>query len=82
MNIYLERMLFDKMKESMQKYQQFLLQFMLRKSEFCASGTIALDRFAVKIREKPLTEIKVKVVRYRTEAGGSRHHQGTAKEKL
>ena len=63
MNIYLERMLFDKMKESMRRYQQFLLQFMLRKSEFCESAALALDSFAVKIREKPLTEIKVKVVR-------------------
>ena len=29
-NIYMERMLFDKMKDSMQKFLMFLLQFMAR----------------------------------------------------
>lgn len=29
-NIYMERMLFDKMKESMEKFLKFLLQFMAR----------------------------------------------------
>lgn len=30
MNIYLERILLDKMKESMEKYLRFVLQFMAR----------------------------------------------------
>jgi len=29
-NIYMERMLFDKMKDSMEKFLMFLLQFMAR----------------------------------------------------
>ena len=34
MNIYLERMLLDKMKESMEKYRRFVLQFMARQDNF------------------------------------------------
>ena len=34
MDIYLERMLLDKMKESMEKYLRFILQFMARQEGF------------------------------------------------
>lgn len=70
LNIFLERMLFDKMRESMVKYLVFLLQFMLRESALANHPhflKLNLDAYSVKIRNKPLTEIKVKVNRTKLE---------------
>ena len=41
MNIYLERMLLDKMKESMEKNRRFVLQFMARQDKFTSKPDFA-----------------------------------------
>jgi len=72
MNIYLERMLLDKMKESMEKYLRFLLQFMARTSNFTEKEEfkqIGLDEITVRIQNSPMTEIEVRVSKRKVENG-------------
>ena len=64
----------------MQKYLQFLLQFMLRNSGFSELpdfAALGLDSFAVRMRDQPLTETKVKVVGTKNPGvdGRSTNHQ-------
>ena len=70
MNIYLERMLLDKMKESMEKYLRFLLQFMARTSNFTEKDefkAIGLDEIPVRIQSSPMTQIEVRVSKRKVE---------------
>jgi len=64
LNIYLERMLLDKMKESMEKYLKFILQFMARQKKVVEDKefkTISLDEITYRLQNSPMTEIKVRI---------------------
>ena len=61
-DIYLERILLDKMKESLEKYLKFILQFMARQANFSINPefvNLGLDEIQYKSRDSPLTIIKV-----------------------
>lgn len=61
-NIYMERMLFDKMKDSMEKFLMFLLQFMARQSGFnqqSAFKALDLDAVTYSCEQAAMSKIKV-----------------------
>jgi hypothetical protein len=65
-DIYLERVLLDKMKESLSKYLKFILQFMARQASFSINQefvNLGLDEIEYKSRESPLTIIEVRLVK-------------------
>ena len=62
LDIYLERVLLNKMKESMEKYLKFILQFVARSSRFQEMedyAAVGLDEVAFSAQGAPLTEIKL-----------------------
>jgi hypothetical protein len=72
LNIFLERVLLDKMKESMEKYLVFLLRFMCRLPKFSDTNefkALRLHEWQYKIYASPMTEIKVKVQKFEREKG-------------
>ena len=52
------------MKESMEKYLRFILQFMARQSNFADKKefkTIGLNEITYRLNNSPMTEIKVQI---------------------
>ena len=62
LNIYMERQVFDKMKESMETFRLFIIQFLARQTDITAQDQfreLGLDKISYKIQPRPLTEVKV-----------------------
>jgi len=60
----MERAIFDKMNESMEKYLQFVLKFMARQSEVVEKSEftkLKLDRIPYSIASTPMARIKVQI---------------------
>jgi hypothetical protein len=63
-NIYMERVIFDKMNESMNKYLEFVLKFMARQDKVVQRKEfkkLGLDQVACKLEGQPMARIKVKI---------------------
>lgn len=71
LNIYMERQIFDKMKESMEAFRQFVIQFLARQGSITAQEqfkALGLDAVSYRIQPRPLTEVKVQIVKKKAEA--------------
>ena len=65
-NIYMERIIFDKMNESMKKYLSLILMFMARQESIVSHKEftkLKLDQIVYSIETSPMANIKVQIVK-------------------